>query len=292
MYKYTFVILHYETIEVTRLCVESILNNCGEQCSIIIVDNGSKNNTGKCLQREYLGNDSVHVIINENNMGFARGNNEGYRYAKHVLKSDFIILVNSDTQVIQKNFLPIIEEKYEQTNFAVMGPKIIKDGVATNENPRREELFKPFRIRLFICLNQIQYILSYIGIDGFLDVLFKNYVQMRRKHISTGNDNLVCKENVGLHGCCLIFSPQYIKNFDGLNERTFMYLEEEILQYEVSMKGLKLLYCPELEIEHAEAYTTSKMHKSSAQKRRFVYKNSVQSAKVLLDLWEEKRKVQ
>lgn len=288
MYKYAFVILHYETIEVTKECVQSIQKYYGKnECEIVIVDNGSKNKSGVELQKEYQEIDNIHVLINQQNLGFARGNNVGYRFAKHTLKSDFIMLVNSDTQVTDANFLPVIAKKYEETNYAVMGPLITKNGVPTNDNPRREGLFLPSRIKMFILLNQIQYWLSYLGLDAVIDWLFKKYADLKRTKENSSLAESECKENVGLHGCCFVLSPVYQEHFEGLNEKTFMYLEEEILQFEVIKKGLKTLYCPELRIEHAEGYTTSKVNKRPVEKRRFLYENSIKSAKVLLALWRE-----
>lgn len=287
MYKHAFVILHFETIEVTNECVDSIIKNIGEnQCEIVIVDNGSKNHSGIELKKKYDQKEHVYVLLNKENKGFARGNNIGYLFAKNVLKCDFVMLINSDTKVLQEEFLSIIEKKYEETNFAVMGPLITKEGVPTSDNPRREELFVPKRIRAFIFLNQIQYILSFVRADAGIDWLFRKYADAKRKGI-VEQVSTECQEDVGLHGCCLILSPTYSKYFKGLNEKTFMYLEEEILQYEVITAGLKTLYSPEIRIEHAEAYTTSRVCKNTVEKRRFVYKNSIESAKVLLDLWKE-----
>ena len=134
----------------------------------------------------------------------------------------------------------------------------------------------------------MQYLLSYLRLDAFIDWMFNKYADLKRTKENSSLLDSDSKENVGLHGCCLVMSPIYNENFDGLNENTFMYLEEEILQFEVINKGLKTLYSPELKIEHAEGYTTSKVNTKPVEKRRFLYKNSIKSAKVLLALWREK----
>ena len=54
---YAFVILHYLTYKDTVECVESILENItNAEYSIIIVDNGSNNESGDQLQKKYAEN--------------------------------------------------------------------------------------------------------------------------------------------------------------------------------------------------------------------------------------------
>jgi len=56
-YKFTFVVLHYITIEDTTECVDSILTNIKyDNYNIIIIDNGSPNDTGKLLADKYDSN--------------------------------------------------------------------------------------------------------------------------------------------------------------------------------------------------------------------------------------------
>ena len=131
-YNIAFVILHYYTIEDTERCVNSILN-VFDKVNIILVDNASPNGTGSELKKMYDNNEQIHVIINKENLGFAKGNNVGFKYAKKELNSDFIILCNNDTYITDKNFYDKILKEYKESHFAVLGPKIIlKDNSVNN----------------------------------------------------------------------------------------------------------------------------------------------------------------
>ncbi|HEM5053539.1 TPA: glycosyltransferase, partial [Streptococcus suis] len=77
-----FIILHYMVKEETIKCVESILEREMDNIQIIIVDNLSPNNSGQELFEYYKGNDIVDVLLNDENAGFASGNNVGYSYTK------------------------------------------------------------------------------------------------------------------------------------------------------------------------------------------------------------------
>lgn len=86
-WKVCYVILHYNTIDKTIQCISSVLKqkiqSIKTDVKIIIVDNGSLNNSGKILQKKYKTNKAVHIIIEKENHGFARGNNIGYQYAMY-----------------------------------------------------------------------------------------------------------------------------------------------------------------------------------------------------------------
>ena len=122
--KFVFVILNYITENDTIECVDSIINNCKENnFEIVIVDNDSPNKSGINLKNRYKDKKLIHVIISKKNLGFANGNNLGFKYAKEKLNPDFIILCNSDTQVLYNDFCEKIEKKYNEIKFAVLGPK-------------------------------------------------------------------------------------------------------------------------------------------------------------------------
>ena len=64
--------------------------------------------------------------------------------------------------------------------------------------------------------------------------------------------------NVRLHGAFLVFSKSYIRNFDGLDDSTFMYGEEMFLQMHVLKAGRQLLYTPEYIVYHKEMHLLMK----------------------------------
>lgn len=92
-----FVILNYKTWREAAACAESILKTQqGQDIRIVLVDNGSGNGSEESLREEFAGEKRVHVIASEKNLGFARGNNLGIRYARSHFEPDFIVAANSD----------------------------------------------------------------------------------------------------------------------------------------------------------------------------------------------------
>lgn len=90
---YTFVILHYKSYIDTIECIESILK-LPQKVQIVIVDNASENGSIDEICNEYKFMKNIHIIKNEDNLGFADGNNIGYKYAREKLKAKFILVCN------------------------------------------------------------------------------------------------------------------------------------------------------------------------------------------------------
>lgn len=278
--KFAFVILHYYTVEDTINCVKSIkeLENY-ENVEIVIVDNASPNGSGKEIKEKYKNDEKIHVILSEENLGFARGNNLGFEYAKKTLNANFIVLCNNDTKVLQKDFMSRVENKYKESSCAVIGPKIIlKDGTINKlylKLPTVDEFKKEISIfkRNLFC--------NYLGIESLLRRIKKRIIA--DKDTSQEEKREEEHQNIILHGCFWIFTPKYVEVFDGLDNRTFMYREEELLAIRLKKSGLVSIYDPDIEIYHAEYGSTSAVNKKDRFKRRFFYKNQLKSCEIILE---------
>lgn len=274
-----FVILHFNTIEDTKECIASIEKNINAVAyHIVIVDNNSPNKSGIELSKLYDGRDNITVILNKENLGFAKGNNIGFRYAKDVLKADFIILLNSDTVLLEKNFESLVELEYEQSKFAVLGPMIKTPNPPYVAMMGRKTV--PTRIE---CVAFILVISIYLILTRFdLDIYIRRLIVNKKSNIGDMNRGCIKIENVQLHGCFLVFSPEYINRFDGLNPDTFLYREEELLFLRLKQSGLKSVYYPTIQIMHKGESATSSLFHNNRVKRKFEYRERIKSTYVLL----------
>lgn len=100
------VILNYNGFEDTRKCLETIhiLRDKSYRLTTVIVDNGSGTEELKNLKTlikiKYPG---IILLENGKNLGFARGNNVGIRFAL-AKGADFVFILNNDT-LMEMNFL-------------------------------------------------------------------------------------------------------------------------------------------------------------------------------------------
>lgn len=276
---FCFLILHYMNNDDTIKCVESIEHFClSYHYYIVIVDNGSANGSGLELQKIYAGNDKVVVLLSKENLGFARGNNVGFKYSKEHLNPDFIIMINNDTYMLQKNFCGLISEEFENSSFGVLGPRIIMNG-----NKISDYSFEP---------ESIQYVtkkLRSLKIRRFLNKMYisgiwKGLSRFKRMLKPSKPIDTSCrKTNVVLQGCALIFSRKYINLFDGIDDRTFLYNEEQLLYWRCVDADLLTVYNPYLFIYHNENAATDKITHSSHAKERFVIENELKSTTILFN---------
>lgn len=279
-YYVSFVVLHYQETEITKCCIESIKKLDDSVCNIeiIVVDNASPNGSGKKLEEIYSHDPMVTCILSDKNNGFARGNNLGFDLAKKN-GADFIVLINNDTTIEQKNFCENIRSIYNKTGFAVLGPDIlsVKDGIHQNPTKgfpltKREVMKRILKIRLILCALDL----------GLGNICLK----LRKKNANYNNDfsePMLVGDNSDyvLHGSCLIFSEKYIEKFDGLHPGTFMYLEENILACICKKYNLKMVYSPEIHINHFRNISTNNSYKNNKEKMRFFYSNLIKSLYVL-----------
>ena len=291
--KFAFVILHYLIFEDTDKCIQSILDNVRyKNYKIIVVDNGSKNDSMQKLKDKYSNKNKVILLENDENLGFAKGNNVGFNYAKSFLKADFIILINNDTIIEQSNFLDLILDKYKNEKFNILGPDIISTKDMLHQNPQRSKAFEKNEIKSIIRKLTVHLALNIIGCEKSIFNFYKFIKNKLQGNIEVNNNNGYDsnfnwqkeQKNVQLHGACLIFDPYYIKKYNGLYSETFMYAEEDILYYIASKEKLKILYSPLMQIYHKEASSIDKLFIDSNSKRQFIYINLKKSMKLLLKM--------
>lgn len=291
MKNFTFVILHYITLKDTIECVSSIQNNIQyKDWSIIIVDNASPNNSGEELEQKYKDEYNIKIIRSAVNLGFAKGNNLGYEYAKRVLKSDYICLVNNDTIITQKDFINKCMDIYSNEKYYVLGPNIISTIDGGQQNPFKKEIMTYKRLYKTLAIVIIHLLFNYLGIESMLkrtkNLLFSNKKNQRKKQELEYKEK---QKNVMLHGSCLIFSPLFVNKFKGLCDKTFMYGEEEILFYICSKFGLLYMYDSSVQIFHKEASSTIQAVNNNTYKHlRFYYKNKIKSTLILKNMMKNK----
>lgn len=290
---FCFVILHYLTIEETISSVNSIKKLKGDK-KIIIVDNASPNGSGLKLKNKYKNSDDVTVILNKENIGFAKGNNIGYNYAVKKYNPDFIIVLNNDVEIYQKDFMERIEKIYITYKFAVLSPDIYSTFSGVHQSPKRlsgysyEEVSSLLKIYKKRCNSKVLIPIKCLlkEISALKKVM--QLLKFKSKKIDYNKQYF----DIPLHGACFIFSKDFIKKrktafFDG----TYMYFESEILDYECRRDSLKTMYDPSIKVNHHHSVSSARTYKSELKRETFVNKcvyNSLKSFKNLIN--EDKTK--
>ena len=274
-----FVVLHYLAEEMTVQCAEALLGLYGDK-HIVLVDNASPNGSGARLAARYQDNPSVSVLLSPHNEGFARGNNRGYAHLREHFSCHFIVVLNNDVLIRDKDFPAKVQVIYEKTPFAVLGPDILNPNTDEHQNPSHLEGFtrKELEERIAKYQNNLQHF-EWNHLKWRIKQCFRPAPPQAPKPWQTPVEDAV------LHGACFVFSSDYIsKRPLCFNPDTFLYFEEEILHYECQQDGLKLRYDPDVQVLHLEDVATNQAFRSSLWKEKMIQQETLHSMQVLLNL--------
>ncbi len=121
------VVLNWNGIDDTERCVESLLSQSYQNYKILLIDNGSVNDSVPRLEKLVKDNsDKVNLLVQGKNLGFAGGVNSGIKYA---IKHDFeaVALFNNDATA-DKDWLKNLEKNLTKDTSVVTGLLLHADG--------------------------------------------------------------------------------------------------------------------------------------------------------------------
>lgn len=266
--RFGFIILHYNSIELTHKAIESVrsLESSNHVVDIVVVDNGSPNGTGKILADEYESTEKVNVLLSGENTGFSRGNNIGYSYLKNLPGEDFdfVIALNNDITFPQKDFLRRLITVYDNSEpkFFVAGPDVYTPHIRSHISPLythvrgRKEALEAIEV-----LRKVNEDFSkgrtFANYTRFLQEkyqgtsILKLYNSLRSSRYDAAADHSKPLYDCVLNGACLIFDKRFVAQNDFLfEEKTFLYVEEDFLLRRVLEAKMCTRYCPELIVDH------------------------------------------
>lgn len=213
----TYVILvNYNGYKDTLSCIESIKNNENNKISIIVVDNNSTDSSIEYLEKI----EGIILIKSNENLGFAKGNNLGIKYALEN-GAKYIMLLNNDTE-ITSNAITIIKQKLEEDNsLGAVGSRIM---YYDNKN-----------------------IVNYCG--GHFNwtrgiTVHENYKQEFNKNLG----KFFYTEFIT--GCSVMVKKEVFEKIGLLPEEYFMYFEDADFCVKVAEVGYKLGVCTDSIIYH------------------------------------------
>lgn len=252
----SIVVLNYINYEDTIECVDSILNDKNDNIKVIIVENGSPNNSFEILNKKYENNSFVIVLKNELNLGFSRGNNVGIDFARNVLKSDYVFVLNSDT-LIQKGFFSSIFNLELDPNFGVFSPTVI------DENGIKQiPTLKLNDIRLFTIKAIFNLMLAIIL---HLPLIHKLYFILRKNNKKENYTSISNYENLDfnftLNGSAFFLTPTFFKYYNRPYPKTFLYWEEINLVWYLHKVNLRSKVFDTVGVIHKESQSISKVVK-------------------------------
>jgi len=231
------IIVNWNGRELLRNCLRSLLGHrssvIGRQLNtgpgpatepfrlsteIIVVDNASTDGSAEMVSREFP---DVRQIINAENLGFARANNVGIRAAR----GRYILLLNNDTVASPDALEGLVAFMEAHPDAGAVGPRLLRpDGAA-----------QPYA---FGCDPTPGYLLR----RGINRLLFG-----RPLHDWATND---VQPVDWVSGACLLARRAAIEQAGLLDEKIFMYFEDNDWCLRIRRAGWRVYYDPQVAIIH------------------------------------------
>jgi GT2 family glycosyltransferase len=112
------IVVTYNNLALTRLCLESLFRNTEHlNCEVIVVDNHSTDGTPEYLRLAAQQQKRLKIILNQENRGFSRANNQGIA----ISTGEHLILLNNDT-IVPPGWLNRLVRHLEDPDVGLVGP--------------------------------------------------------------------------------------------------------------------------------------------------------------------------
>jgi GT2 family glycosyltransferase len=236
--KISVIIVNWNGDEIIRACLDSIIVQEYQDYEIIVVDNGSTDNSIHILENEFDG--KIELIKLTENCGFAKANNIGFQHSA----GEYIFTLNNDA-IIDVNFFCHILKTIEMHNSKKIGMLVPTILNYYNRN-----------------------IIDSIGLSIYPDGIGRG--RFRDKDINdinkSGND-VLCPS-----GCAAIYKTEMLKQIGFFDEEFFMYCEDMDLGLRALLAGWECIYCGDANVYHMYSYSAGAY---SAKKLYYAERNRI-----------------
>jgi GT2 family glycosyltransferase len=214
------IILNWNGWQETKHCLASLQRSTYPNLKVIIVDNGSDDDSVTRIVSSFP---DFAVVKAGENRGFAGGNNIGIRLALQA-GADYVLLLNNDTIVERGLFTSLVREAERDRQVAALNPKIyfLRAG-----NPKT----------LWAAGGKTNLWLASSGNRGRGQVDHGQFDQVGEIDFATG--------------CCALVRCSAIDTAGPLNEAYFAYYEDADWSYRFKQNGFTIKYVPQAVVWHA-----------------------------------------
>lgn len=233
--KISIIIVTWNTAQITKKCVDTINQYIPGQ-EIIVVDNGSQDNTVEILKKIK----NVKLIENGANLGFAKANNIGLKSAT----SEYIVFMNSDIELIDDSILKMVNFLKSNSGIGIIGPKFLNPDLTPQAS-----VFPPQTI--FNAFKEF-----WLGQKN----AYSKYIPQSNKP----------SEVSYISGGCIAVNKNYFQKIGKWNETYFFYFEDMDLCRQVRRFNKKIYYYPECQIIHRHGASGKNIAPAKDQWKRLI----------------------
>lgn len=243
------VILNYNSfIDTIKLVEDLQYQTVSSDLTIIVVDNGSPNDSFRRLRRLEHDYSNVKVIQTGVNLGYAQGNNFGLMYLEDNVKPEYVVILNNDL-VLPKDSIEGLVKRYEILDRpAFIAPKQV--------NARRKELL-PYPLNTFL--------------DDCLSLFFITKIFHRQRSLDFRDTTGYNAMQVDVIPGSYMFSKfEIFKSIGFFYPNTFLYAEERFIAVRVRQMEYKNYILLDHSYVHEQSLTINSVF-GEVEKFRFLY---------------------
>ena len=221
------VFLSYNTRDLTEQALRTVLDAAeGMEVEIFVVDNASHDGSADMVAEKFP---AVKLLRNEDNVGFAAGNNVALRQ----VVGEYVLIINTDTIVRRDTLRALAGFLDEHPEVGACGCKIL-DPDGTLQLDSRRGFPSPMA--------------AFCKMSG-LSRLFPDHSGISRYHMTYLDPEQTAEVEV-LSGSCMMVRKAAMDQVGLLDEDYFMYGEDIDWCYRIHKAGWKIFYVPTTEIIH------------------------------------------
>jgi len=219
--------------------LEQCLNSCIKaaeyaRVEILVIDNNSVDGSEEMMREKFP---QIPYIMNKENLGFSKANNQGMRMAK----GDYVLLLNPDTVVEELTFRKTIDFMNEHPDAGGLGVRML-DGRGKFLPESKRGLPTPS--------------VAFYKIFG-LSALFPKSKTFGKYHLGYLSEFETHEVEI-LSGAFMMMRKSVLDKIGLLDEAFFMYGEDIDLSYRIIQGGYKNYYFPDTRIIHYKGESTKK----------------------------------
>jgi len=229
------IIVNWNTKKLLEDCLRSIFKFTKDVgFEIIIVDNGSEDGSQAMVEKKFP---QVKLIPNEDNLGFAKANNQGIKIAK----GEYVLLLNSDTYLIENSFKKLVEKADKCDDLGALGPLLLNEDRSIQQS-----------VGFFPNLPQIFWWMTFID-DLPGGIVLKPYHVDHDAFYKNGH------EVDWVTGAAFLIPKKVIDKVGFLDEKIFMYGEDFEWCFRIKKAGFKVYFSPFAKIVHIGGGSVNKV---------------------------------
>lgn len=212
----SIILVNYKNKKMTEDCIVSILNsNCKLSFEIIVIDNHSGDNSIAYLQEKFP---NIQIADSGKNLGFAFGNNIGVKMSN----GEYILLLNNDTIIFQNILDDLYFTMKNNKKIGLLGCRAINASGEELPISHKYENLRTIRLQTYV-----KPLLEKLKLQRKIVSFFK------KKELA--NKDIIYADWIA--GSAMFMERKLYNEIGGLDEKFFMYMEDEDLSHKVNDSG-------------------------------------------------------